>query len=126
MTISRLQLLYVQALLVIILILFESIVDEFLLEDIFSLWYSVPIFVLAFGLHHSLRSERFHIVSILLYLGILFLTILSLIHLLLFDSSFGFVETKISVTHICSVFLNVLMMSFAILQFKQHTRQQKS
>ncbi|MEM6684881.1 MAG: hypothetical protein AAF617_03710 [Bacteroidota bacterium] len=126
MNLSQQQLLYLHVFPVLMLVLFESILDNFLLEEIFSLWYSVPICVLTCVLQYSLLKERLQLVSMLIYVGILFLTILSLLHLLLFDSGFGLVETTISITHISAVFLNVLMMSFAILQFRQHTRQQKS
>jgi len=126
MNISQKQLLKIEALLVLLLLSIESSIDAFQLEEIFSIYYSLPILLAAFGLYHSLKKERFQIISIILYLAILLLTILSLVHLLLFDTGFGFVPVNIPITHMCAVFLNVAMMSFAILQFKQHTKWQKS
>ncbi|MEM6717933.1 MAG: hypothetical protein AAF611_01325 [Bacteroidota bacterium] len=75
-----------------------------------------------FLLQYSLKKEHSHIISIIAYLVILLVTIQSLLHLLVL----GFLDTDIPAIEIFAVFLNVLMMSFAILQFRTHTKWQKS
>lgn len=126
MKISQKRLLEVTTFVVFFLIPFESIITKLDVDTTFSLYYSLPILLCMYVLDHFLKKERFYIIPFISYLIILFMTALSLIKLLMFYIGVGYIEATMLIIPTFSVFLNVLMMSFAILQFRQYIKWQRA
>lgn len=120
------QLSILVAILVLLLVVFEFVINELSIDGVFSVYYSLPILLFAVFTQYFIKENRFNLITIIFYLAILFLTLVSIIHILTFDRGFGFESSSIPVTHIISVVLNILLMIITILQFSKHTRNNKS
>ena len=125
MKFSSKQLLIVVATLIAFLVIFEYVVNEFSIEELFSVDYSLPILLPAVVLQYITDKNRFNLITIVFYLAILFFTLVSIIHLFTIDSGFWFVEVSIPITHIIAVSLNIFMMILAISLFVKQTKKCK-
>ncbi len=114
------------AILVVLLIIFEFVTNEFSIDAMFSLYYSFPILLCVFIVQHFIKENRFNLITIVFYVVILFLTAVSIIHILTFDRGFGFDSSSIPAIHIISVVLNISLMISTILQFSKQAKNNKS
>ena len=126
MKISLKQLSILVTILVILLAVFEFVTDEFSIDAMFTLYYSLPILLCVFIIQYFIKENRFNLITIVFYLVVLFLTIVSIIHILTFDRGFGFGSSSIPMIHIISVVLNISLMILTILQFRMNTKNNKS
>ncbi len=111
---------------VLLLATFEFVTNKFSIEEVFSIYYSVPILLFLCALQRTIKENRLDIITIVLYLAILFFTIVSIIHIFMVSLGFGFTKTSISTTHFITIIINISMMILSILQFTKHTKQRKS